>query len=253
MELKAGNVEFYFGRGVGMIIEGLLAKARSRVWVVSPWISEKYARALNKLASKGVKVRVTTSDDTANAAHRKAVKELVREKEVLQEKEVNYSNDWLFFVGLFFIFISGIILPFSTSASFSFALLGVCGVVASILVSRKRKITTTSYEPDPNVELHIFNWGGGDEQLHSKMYIVDDVVIVGSANLTESGLFRNIEFVAVIKDPELIKEIEELYEEIVEHPIWEKREIKDIYAELKESEKNTAGSSEGSAFSSTSK
>jgi len=253
MELKTKNVEFYFGRGVGMIIEGLLAKAKKRLWIVSPWISEKYARALNKLADKNVKVRVVTSDDTNNSAHRKALEELIGEKELVQEEEEEYKFGLLLWGGLLFGLLGFVVLPFDTLSGLFYMVLGGLGVLFYFITSGKRKIKNIAHEPDPKVELHIFNWGGGDEQLHSKMYIVDDVAIVGSANLTESGLFRNIEFVAVIRDPELIKEIEELFEEIVEHPIWEKREIKDIYAELKESEKNTAGSSEGSAFSSTSK
>ncbi len=239
MELRTKNVEFYFGRGVGMIIEGLLAKAKKRVWVVSPWISEKYARALNKLASRKVDVKVVTSDDYNNWSHRRALDILFHEQEFVKTEVEETNNGILAILGLLF-FLAGLGSVF-TNVGVAAILLGIGTLLAIIYfgTSSTREREILSVKPYPLVELYIFNWGGGDEQLHSKIYIIDDVAIIGSANLTESGLFRNIEFVAVIRNPELIKEIEDLFEEIVEHPIWEKREIEEVYEELKEHEKNT--------------
>ncbi len=239
MEIRTKNVEFYFGRGVGMILEGLLAKAKKRVWVVSPWISEKYARALNKLADRKIKVRVVTSDDIGNSAHRTALEELIGEIEVTETEEQEYRHDWLLALGGLTAFVGLMIVSFDITLALSLMSLGGLGVFFYFVLTGKRTVEYTTYEPDPKVELHIFNWGGGEEQLHSKIYIIDNVAVVGSANLTESGLFRNIEFVAVIRDPDMVKEIEEVFKEIVEHPVWEKRNVEEIYEELKENEKNT--------------
>lgn len=51
---------------------------------------------------------------------------------------------------------------------------------------------------------------------HSKIYVVDDVAVTGSANLTRSGLWRNIETVTVHEGPEaeeVARQFLELWEE----------------------------------------
>ncbi len=50
---------------------------------------------------------------------------------------------------------------------------------------------------------------------HSKIYVVDDVAVTGSANLTRSGLWRNLKTIIVHEDPEA----EEVAGQFLE--IWE--------------------------------
>ena len=48
--------------------------------------------------------------------------------------------------------------------------------------------------------------------VHSKMYIVDgSYAVVGSANLTKSGLWENIETVTIYRDPEEVEEVKRDY------------------------------------------
>jgi len=54
-----------------------------------------------------------------------------------------------------------------------------------------------------------------DKFIHAKMIIIDDsLFIIGSANLTLSGLYENIESYAVLSEPSLIKELILKFEEL---------------------------------------
>lgn len=53
------------------------------------------------------------------------------------------------------------------------------------------------------------------ESLHAKMYIIDKkTVVTGSANLTESGLFRNLEHIEVKMEPKTVDEDMKMFEEL---------------------------------------
>ncbi|NPA77025.1 MAG: hypothetical protein GXN93_04720, partial [Candidatus Diapherotrites archaeon] len=174
MQIKTKKVEFYFGRGVGMVLESLLAKAKKRVWIVSPWISEKYARALNKLADKGVDVKVVTSDDTGNHAHRRALRELIG-LNVMEETEEIYKkyDDLLLVVAI--LGLLGLIMLYSNWLVGVLLLIAAAGVYFLYLgFGRIEYKTSQQLVPDPKIHLQIYNWGGGDEQLHSKIYIIDN-------------------------------------------------------------------------------
>ncbi len=51
---------------------------------------------------------------------------------------------------------------------------------------------------------------------HAKIYVIDDVALVGSANLTEAGMWRNLELAIVLREPDLVKEIEQQFLKILE-------------------------------------
>lgn len=53
--------------------------------------------------------------------------------------------------------------------------------------------------------------------IHDKTYIVDNIVLTGSFNLTESGLYRNLERVDIKLHPEIVRSEKRQYEEL-----WEK-------------------------------
>jgi len=56
----------------------------------------------------------------------------------------------------------------------------------------------------PNMELGIIR----ERYLHVKLYVFDDkFAVVGSANLTESGMWNNIEHIVIFDNPEEIQTI----------------------------------------------
>jgi len=53
------------------------------------------------------------------------------------------------------------------------------------------------------------------ESLHAKIYIIDKrVAVTGSANLTESGLFRNLEHIEIKMDPKTVEENVKMFESL---------------------------------------
>ena len=77
MLIKKGPFEISFGKGVGHVLEDLLLTSKERLWVISPWVSSKYADILVKKAEKGIDVKLLTSNDFSNKAHKKAVNNMV--------------------------------------------------------------------------------------------------------------------------------------------------------------------------------
>ena len=56
----------------------------------------------------------------------------------------------------------------------------------------------------PNMELGIIR----EQYLHVKLYVFDDkFAVVGSANLTESGMWNNIEHIVIFNNPEEVQAI----------------------------------------------
>ncbi len=53
------------------------------------------------------------------------------------------------------------------------------------------------------------------KSLHAKLYIIDELAFIGSANLTEAGLEQNIELIlsiSKVRDAELFNELEKAFE-----------------------------------------
>lgn len=60
------------------------------------------------------------------------------------------------------------------------------------------------------------NVAGKPGKLHAKCAVVDDSVIIGSANLTEDAFTRNMEMGLLIKSPQLANTIRDHFEKLVE-------------------------------------
>ncbi|MBA7501440.1 Cardiolipin synthase A [subsurface metagenome] len=63
---------------------------------------------------------------------------------------------------------------------------------------------------------------------HAKIYIVDDIGVIGSVNLTWKGLWYNIEVLVVIKDKKAVEKLIEKFHNIKEHPLMKKRGIEEL-------------------------
>ncbi len=50
--------------------------------------------------------------------------------------------------------------------------------------------------------------------VHEKVYIGNDIAIVGSANLTYNGMHKNVEHIDVIKDDARIRQLREHFESL---------------------------------------
>ena len=110
--------------------------------------------------------------------------------------------DWYFGLGtggMVFVLFIGLFLVFALASAlqgnFADARLGATGFVLFLiifLVGRRRGTRSEQEEPERSVALSVRVVEG--KLVHAKLYIVDEqVALVGSANLTYSGMNRNIE------------------------------------------------------------
>jgi phosphatidylserine/phosphatidylglycerophosphate/cardiolipin synthase-like enzyme len=51
------------------------------------------------------------------------------------------------------------------------------------------------------------------DNFHAKVFLIDDVAVLGSANLTYSGMRKNFEVVTICRDLETVMEIDEYFAE----------------------------------------
>lgn len=66
------------------------------------------------------------------------------------------------------------------------------------------------------------NVAGNPGKLHAKCAVVDESVIIGSANLTEDAFTRNMEIGLLIKRPQLADTIREHFEKLIENGILQR-------------------------------
>ena len=59
------------------------------------------------------------------------------------------------------------------------------------------------------------NQAGRPGKLHAKCAIVDDVALVGSANLTDDAFNRNMELGLLVRDPTVVASLVEHFEELI--------------------------------------
>ncbi len=162
-------MEIHIGRGVGLLIERALRSAERRVIVCSPWISEKYAELLSQKAREGVDVHVITSEIPAP----------------LLRRDVRW-------IPLLVLAIALAALSVYLSQPLPLLFSAVLFVLSLVLLARR-----------PVVDVHV-----PSGFVHAKIYVVDGVAYLSSANLTESGMHGNVEFVVVVDDPAEVQRIE---------------------------------------------
>ncbi len=248
----------YTGRDCGKVIEPLLRKARKRIWIVTPYLSEDYASILVSKAREGVDIRVLVVDLSEN---RRAIKLLGQVPKpririfplrlalltavmtlilyaftMLAPRNLGYFvfvsialyaleaaselllllRSWSAWLGVTgasvgILYIAGLPITFQNAirvhtALAALTLLIIC--VIDLVYARRRP-------PVPRIHLRTVP---RSRFVHSKIYIIDDVGIIGSANLTRAGLWHNMETIAIFTDKEL-SEIEEAF-----NTVWKSAE-----------------------------
>ncbi len=188
MHLKEDYVTIRIGKKIGSILEKELTDAKSRVWVVSPWLSENYAQLLARKGDAGLDVRLITSNDSTNHSHARALQALLRRK---TESLISLS---LISFGLGFLLRSAI--------GLLFILFGIILLLIHFLQKpEKAKIRLTIKDRSTDF-------------VHSKIYVVDSRAMISSANLTKYGLWKNTETLVVFDKPAFVEEIAKAYEEL---------------------------------------
>ncbi len=163
-----------------MLIEQALRSAERRIVVVSPWISEEYARLLREKSDAGVNVSLCVSTS--------------EHLEPLRKREIRPEYAAVLFVGFSLVFF-GI-----AQGVFPTAIAGAALIVFAIYLLVQKTYAVHVSIPEPFV--------------HAKIYVVDDRAYLSSANLTHAGMHENVEFVVEIDDKDtvdrIVKEIQAL-------------------------------------------
>ncbi len=171
-------MKVFSGKGVGKIVEDTIKSSKRFLVAVSPWISEKYAKALFKKSREGVNVIVVTTKDSEKT-FLKLIKKYCSKK----------PSKKLLLLGL-------LLLPF---------VIGLFILLIAILKSKSAKTKGGKIKiiiVDENFFVHV------------KAYINEKYAIIGSANLTESGLWKNVEILSVFDKATDRDEYESVREEV---------------------------------------
>jgi len=197
------SVEVRVGRDMEDFLIERLRRARRRLWIVSPWVSKEYVDVLLEAKARGVDVRLITTDDLI-PAHREALRKLIERRRELVRRGSRAAKA----AGLALTLL-GIAIAASTLV-LGLTLLFV-GAVALLGWGLDRY--RVRYVSKLGDGLIVFSSKPG-RTMHAKIYVVDDTVGIGSANLTEAAVRGNFEALCWIRDPKIVDEVVEALESI---------------------------------------
>ncbi len=203
--MKDVEVDIRLGRKTGEFFLSHLIGATQRLWVMSPWISSEYMELLLSKKAAGVDVRVFTSNDFI-PEQKKALSSLIEgRKRILKEE-----NKTLRYWGIGLI-VGGVVLSVFTVGLT--LLLSLVGLVMFLVGRERSEIYWVSLLGDEN--LKVFE-SSQYSLMHSKVYVADSTVVIGSANFTGNGLQRSFEGMATMQSAELA---EQVCKQITEAPL----------------------------------
>ena len=161
-------MEYYTGRGIGRIFEEVL-RARE-AYVISPWISGKYAVELARAVKEGRAYVITSLDS-----------------EFLGQLGYTISHTRLI-IGI-------IIATIGIITSIISPIVGIPIITTGIIITIYRK---ARQRPDWAGRIRVSPKLGNNGFIHIKLYIADGQAWIGSANMTPSAIHNNIEVLVPI-------------------------------------------------------
>jgi len=227
MLIKKGNIEVSIGKAVGHVFEDLLISAKRRLWVVSPWISPEYADLILKKKAEGVDVQVITTNDYRNTKHRETLRRLMETKTEINQGSLRGKVIALV-LGVFAVLLIALN-PTAVTGGIAFLILICAGVVGWLSLTKSR-IYWASAIGDENEKLIVCD--KLSRFTHSKIYIIDDTGAVGSANLTRSGLWNNLETLVIMRDKNTVNQPARIFHNVKDNPLIQKVAIEEIAASV---------------------
>lgn len=179
--------EHYSGSSSHKLVDGLISGPGSELLVVSPYIDNYYARALLK-ASKRKKVRIITSPDALE--YRNSFL-----KSLGAQKMKGYAK-----ATLYFSVLSAVTVCFGLY----YMIAPVIAITALMFLLMLRARNSTA------IQLKVIK----KPFVHEKLYVCNGVAVTGSANLTYSGMHRNVEHVDLTRKEELVSALKDHFEEL---------------------------------------
>jgi len=198
------SVEVRVGRGLEEFLMERLRRAERRLWIVSPWVSREFIPILLEARSRGVDVRLITTDDLT-PMHRKALKLLITPRKEL----VRRGNRFAKIIGSILTVMGLVAAIFTGVLGLIVLLVGL--IVLSVWGADEYRVYYISQLGDQNLQVYHVEPG---KMIHAKIYVVDDMLGVGSLNLTTAGVRNNIEALCWVKSPELVENVLKALESI---------------------------------------
>ncbi len=221
-------MEVKCGEGVGEVILDAIRNAKNRIYVCSPYLSKDYVDLLRMKAKDGAEVKLITMEEWAKNLEPIHVTEEVKEKGIKDRiAELLVSFIGLFILSLILAIIAELISPLKTVVfwiltplwiiyliyaffySIYIVILAVIELVRRIIGKRKRSVIT--------IKRVSFETKVPTKFVHAKIYVIDDLAFLGSVNLTESGIRRNVECLVKLNGSDAIvvrREFERLWNSI---------------------------------------
>lgn len=181
--------EHYSGNSSYKYINQLIGNSDRELMIISPYISNHYTKMLLKVCGRK-RIRIITSE--ISLGYRGSML-----------KSLNNSGLGVYLkTALYFAVLDAIIIYLRF-----YYLMGITTLLLLIVIllamRRRGKIKK-------NIKLKTT----GKEFVHEKLYVSDSMAMVGSANLTYSGMHKNIEHIEVIKDENEIAKLREHFDSL---------------------------------------
>jgi len=195
------SVRVNVGADAGKKLLSLVAGAKNRLVIVSPWLSPASADLIVKKQEEGVDVTVVTSNSPENKTHQEALARLIRSK-----RERVHPLQWLALPPGVSLVLGGVYLALCMTSLVASVVSAVAGVVLCWFGSRTK---TRRYSAVGTLAVMP-----SEPFLHAKLYVADDDVAVSSANFTVSGMRHNLECVTFLNGrgvaEDVIRQVDEL-------------------------------------------
>jgi len=223
MKIESNKNKINLGRKTGIEVLEEVRKAKKSVKIVSPYLSASYLEELLKLAKKGIKITLITSDDLPRGNLFSDFKEsdVIKQGRKFVDKDKKDKKDIGIKFSLMTLLFSIILLnlsflfPILLYISLIFIALGILLLINYCLVK------TYNYEYYPIFNLKVFDSQSGKKPestslIHSKIFLIDETILyLGSANFTYSAFNTHYETVIKVEDQNAVdkisKEIDKLF------------------------------------------
>lgn len=182
----AGDIS-YSGDSSYRFVDRMIDGGTSTLRIVSPFISVSYADRLLR-AARGRRVYVITSGSHGND---EAVGVLVKGRRTGIFRPAAYLTVLSAALYLFKLYL------FATVSLLMLVLFGYAAVAR-----RRRRL--------PNLHVKVVT----NRFIHEKLYLTDEEAVVGSANLTYSGMHKNIEHIDVTRDQAKVTKLTDHFNEL---------------------------------------
>lgn len=234
MEIKQENVmgTVYIGENAGIEIYKSIEEAKERVWIVSPYIDTDSINLLYQ-KEKDISTKLFLNEKELKKAINKNsfISSFIEEK---IDKNKNYTT---FIVLLFFVFISlccglGLLgfglIRFGILSQKNAIITGISSLLFLIsfkFYKRAKKTNYKTYSYQTKIPIYFIKTKYNKKfnllrNIHSKIYLIDDVVFIGSINFTKKAFYANSEAWFKTSDEILVRNVKEYIMSLQNNEGW---------------------------------